>query len=452
MSSLTGPEPISTNPLRRVAFELRTERRARGGYPPGDSSFSVRRTHRMIADPLGLLLEAYERHGPVFSLRVLNARNVFMLGPEANHYMLVSHAGNFRWRDGGFGDLIPLLGDGMLTIDGDFHKQSRRLMLPAFHHERVAAAIGVMQEEIERALAPWDDGLELDLYAWARELALRVAMRALFGFDPDLRAGDTRPAREFERALGFYGREYWLQVLRGPGTPWAALNDARRKLDRLIYAEIAHRRNTGHRGDDVLSLLLDAPLSDRHVRDHVMTLLFAGHDTTTATIAFLFYELARHPDVADAAAADPQRLEQALDETLRLYPPAWIGPRRAATTFEFAGLRIAEGAPVNYSSWASHRLPDVWEEPDAFRPERFAPEARKRIPKGAYVPFGGGSRICLGMRFGQAEIRAIANAVGERFRVELPAGFRLRIRQTPTLGPAGGLPVRIRVARASRDE
>jgi cytochrome P450 len=450
--SLTGPQPVSTNPLRRVAFELQMERRARGGYPPGERSFSVRRTHRMIADPLGLLLEAYERHGPVFALRILNARNVFMLGPEANHFMLVSHADHFRWRDGGFGDLIPLLGDGMLTIDGDFHRRSRRIMLPAFHHERVAAAIGVMEEEIERALAPWHDGLELDLYAWARELALRVAMRALFGFDPDLRAGDTRPAREFERALGFYGREYWLQVLRGPGTPWAALTDARRKLDRLIYAEIAHRRQTGHRGDDVLSLLLDAPLSDRHVRDHTMTLLFAGHDTTTATIAFLFYELARHPEIADAAAADPQVLDQALDETLRLYPPAWIGPRRAARDFEFGGRRIAAGAPVNYSSWASHRLPDVWEAPDEFRPERFAPEARKRIPKGAYVPFGGGSRICLGMRFGQLEIKAIATAIGERFRVELPPGFRLRIRQTPTLGPAGGLPVRVRVARARREE
>ena len=258
---LTGPEPISTNPLRRVAFELQTERRARGGYPPGDNTPSLRRTHRMIVDPLGLLLEAYERHGPVFSLRILNARNVFMLGPEANHFMLVSHVDTFRWRDGGFGDLIPLLGDGMLTIDGDFHKQSRRIMLPAFHHERVSAAIGVMEEEIERALEPWQDGLELDLYAWARELALRVAMRALFGFDPDLRTNDTRPAREFERALGYYGREYWLQVLRGPGTPWAALTDARRKLDRLIYAEIAHRRRTGQRGDDVLSLLLDAPLS-----------------------------------------------------------------------------------------------------------------------------------------------------------------------------------------------
>ncbi len=448
MSSLTGPDPISTNPLKRVAFELQTERRARGGYPPGDNAPSLRRTHRMIVDPLGLLLEAYERHGPVFSLRILNARNVFMLGPEANHFMLVSHADHFRWRDGGFGDLIPLLGDGMLTIDGDFHKQSRRIVLPAFHHERVRNAIGVMEEETERALSTWEDGLELDLYAWARELALRVAMRALFGFDADSR----EPAREFERALGFYGREYWLQVLRGPGTPWAALTDARSRLDRLIYAEIAHRRRTGQRGDDVLSLLLDAPLSDRHIRDHVMTLLFAGHDTTTATIAFLFYELARHPDMADAAAADPQYLDQALDETLRLYPPAWIGPRRADKDYEFAGHRIAAGAPVNYSSWASHRLPDVWEEPHAFRPERFAPEARKQIPKGAYVPFGGGSRICLGMRFGQAEIRAIATAVLERFRVELPPGFELRIRQTPTLGPKGGLPVRIRVARAVHDE
>jgi cytochrome P450 len=437
--SLTGPEPISTNPLRRVAFELQTERRARGGYPPGATSLSVRRTHRMIADPLRLLLDAYERHGPVFSLRILNARNVFMLGPEANHFMLVSHADRFRWRDGGFGDLIPLLGDGMLTIDGDFHKQSRRIMLPAFHHERVKAAIGVMDEEIERALRGWHDGLELDLYAWARELALRVAMRALFGLDAD----STGPARDFERALGFYGREYWLQVLRGPGTPWANLQAARGRLDRLINAEIAERRRTGRRGEDVLSLLLDAPFSDRHIRDHVMTLLFAGHDTTTATIAFLFYELARHPEIA--VAGDPQLLDQALDETLRLYPPAWIGPRRAARAFDFGGHHVAEGAAVNYSSWASHRLPDVWEEPHAFRPERFAPEARKRISKGAYVPFGGGSRICLGMRFGQAEIRAIATAVSERFRVELQPGFQLRVRQTPTLGPAGGLPVRIRV-------
>ncbi len=136
----------------------------------------------------------------------------------------------------------------------------------------------------------------------------------------------------------------------------------------------------------MLSLLLDAPFSDRHVRDHVMTLLFAGHDTTTATIAFFFYELARHPEIAAAVSGDDALLDQALEETLRLYPPAWIGPRRADKAFEFGGHHVAAGAPVNYSSWASHRLPDVWEAPNEFRPERFSPEQRGRIPKGAYVP------------------------------------------------------------------
>jgi cytochrome P450 len=467
--SLTGPPPIPTNPILRVANDLRMELRAPASYPAGDVMPSVRRTHRVITDPLGLLLDAYERHGPVFSLRVLTTRVVFMLGPAANHRILVSRASDFTWRDGAFADLIPLLGDGLLTIDGDFHRGSRRIMLPAFHRERIAEALGTMEAEIERAVAPWRAGDSLDVYAWARELALRIALRALFGVDPDRRPAGLDPAREFERALGYYGREYWLQVLRGPRTPWAALTDARRRLDGLIFAEIARRRRSGERGEDLLSLLLDASeddgsrLSDAHVRDEVMTLLFAGHDTTTATVAFLFRELALHPDVADAIAGElaalgrppgyeelmgaalPQ-LDLALDETLRLYPPAWIGPRRAVRTFEFEGVTVPEGAPVNYSSYVSHRLPDVWEDPHDFRPERFTPERRAVLPKGAYVPFGGGSRQCIGMRFGQLEIKAIAARVLREHRLELPRGHRLEIRQTPTLGPKGGLPMRVRPA------
>jgi cytochrome P450 len=467
--SLVGPPPVSTNPLARVAFDLRAEWRAPAPFPPGDAMPSVRRTHRVITDPLGLLLDAYERHGPVFSLRVLTSRVVFMLGPEANHRILVIHAADFTWRDGGFSDLIPLLGDGLLTIDGEFHRRSRRIMLPAFHRERIAAALATMEHEIERAVAPWRAGDRLDLYAWARELALRVAMRALFGLDPDRRPAGLHPAREFERALAYYGRDYWLQVLRGPRTPWAALTAARRRLDALIYAEIDRRRRSGERGEDLLSLLLDAQdedgsrLSDAHVRDEVMTLLFAGHDTTTATVAFLFRELARRPDVADHLAAELAglrraptyadlmggglpRLEMALDETLRLYPPAWIGPRRAVRTFAFAGATVPAGVPVNYSSYASHRLPGVFADPDAFLPERFAPDRRARLPKGAYVPFGAGSRQCIGMRFGQLEIKAIAARILREHRLELPPGHRLEVRQTPTLGPRGGLPVRVRAA------
>jgi cytochrome P450 len=467
--SLTGPPPVSTNPFMRVATDLRAELRAPARYPPGDTRPSVRRTHRVITDPLGLLLDAYERHGPVFSLRVLTTRVVFMLGPAANHRMLVTHASDFTWRDGGFADLIPLLGDGLLTIDGEFHRRSRRIMLPAFHRDRIAAALATIDAEIERAVAPWRPGDRLDVYGWARELALRVAMRALFGFDPDRRPAGLDPAREFERALAYYGRDYWLQVLRGPRTPWAALVAARRRLDALIHGEIAQRRASGRRGDDLLSLLLDASdedggrLSDAHVRDEVMTLLFAGHDTTTATVAFLLRELALRPDVAAAIAAEASalgrppgyddlmggalpQLDRALDETLRLYPPAWVGPRRAVRTFEFAGETVPRGAPVNYCSYASHRLPDVWPDPHAFDPERFTPARRAALPKGAYVPFGAGSRQCIGMRFGQLEIKAIAARVLSEFRLELPAGHRLEVRQTPTLGPRGGLPMRVRRA------
>jgi cytochrome P450 len=450
--AIAGPQPVSTNPVLRLAADLRAERRATVPWPPGDTRPSARRTRLMLRDPLRLLLDAYERHGPIFTLRIFHGRTVFMLGPEANHYVTVSHAHNFSWREGHMGDLIPLLGDGLLTIDGEFHRRSRRIMLPAFHRERIAAAGATMEAEAEAEISRWRVGDEFDLYHRTRALALRIAMRALFGFDPDVAAGDLDAAEQFERALGFWSRDYLLQIMRGPLTPWARMQRARGALDALIHSEIARRRARGERGEDVLSLLLDATdeegehLSDAHIRDEVMTLLFAGHDTTTSTVAFLFAELAGAPGWADRAAADPEALELCLDETLRLYPPAWIGPRRAVDDFEFAGRTVPAGAFVNYCSWASHRLPDVWEAPDAFRPQRFAPEARERIPKGAYVPFGGGSRTCIGMRFGQQEIRVLAGRILRDFRLELPAGHRLRIRQMPTIGPAGGLPVRVRAA------
>jgi cytochrome P450 len=453
MTALTGPEPLGSNPLKLIASDVRRERRAARtvGLPPGDTNFDWRRTQRFANDPLSVLTDLYARYGPVFTIRILHGANVFMLGPAANHYITVSHAKNFSWRDGFFRDLVPFLGDGLLTIDGDFHRRSRRIMLPAFHRERIAASHDTMVEETERAIDGWRDGERLDLNAWTRALALRIAMRALFGLDPDTSRADIDAAHEFERALSFHGRDYVLQIARGPGTPFAQMRDARAKLDRLIYAEIERRRRTGERGEDILSLLLDAEdedggtLSDHHIRDEVMTLLFAGHDTTTSTIDFMFYELARSEAeetrlVADLDAGGGDRLEHVLEETLRKYPPAWVGPRRANETFEFAGVTVGGGLPVSYSSWASHHLPDVWPNPDRFEPDRFAPGRREQIPKGAYIPFGGGSRTCIGMRFGEAEIRVIAKRILRDWRLELEPGYELRIQQTPTIGPRGALP------------
>jgi cytochrome P450 len=450
--SLAGPPPVSTNPLALLVEDLRAERKATVPFPPGPTRPSLARTQRFANDPLHMLLELYERHGPVFTIRIFHGNSVFMLGPEANHYVTVSHAHNFSWREGHMGDLIPLLGDGLLTIDGDFHRRSRRIMLPAFHRERIETMQLVMEEEATAAIDRLRPDQDLDLYHWTRALALRVAMRALFGLDPDRsRAGGLEAAETFEEALSFWSRAYHLQILRGPGTPWRKMQRARARLDELIFDEVRRRRASGERGEDILSLLLDAEdedggrLSERHVRDEVMTLLFAGHDTTTSTVAFLFYELARNPHVLDDEELD---LGQAIDETLRLYPPAWIGPRRSIEPFELAGVQVPGGVPVNYCSWASHHLPDVWEDAEAFRPQRFAPGNRERIPKGAYVPFGGGSRTCIGMRFGLAEVAVIARALLERFRLDLRPGYRLEVRQMPTISPKHGLPVTLRSASA----
>ncbi len=468
--ALESPAPLrSYNPFVVLAHDLLEERAATVPFPPGETRPSLARTKRFADDPLSLLLDAYARFGPVFTLRLFHTNAVFALGPEANHYMTVSHAENFLWRTSYFRDLIGFAGDGLLTTDGDFHRASRRIMLPAFHRERIVASLATMLEETRAALPHLAPGATVNLYKWTRRLALRIAMRALFGLDPDgPEARAVNAAELFEQTLSFYGRDYSLRMLRGPFTPWDRQQKATRALNRLIYSEIARRRATGARGEDVLSLLLDAhdedgtALTDRQIRDEVMTLLFAGHDTTTSTVAFMFYELAHHPKVVERLVAEQREqlgtapptpeqlmgdglpyLEMVLDETLRLYPPAWIGPRRSVEPFEVCGRRVPGNTFVNYCSWASHHLPDVYDEPERFRPERFAPEAKAALPKGAYVPFGGGSRTCIGMRFGQLEIRTIATLILANVTLTLPEDFKLSIRQMPTISPRNGLPMRV---------
>ncbi|MCW3027259.1 MAG: cytochrome [Solirubrobacterales bacterium] len=466
--ALVGPPPLrNVSPLSVLLTDIRDERSATVPFPPGETRVSMARTRRFASEPLPMLLDAYERFGGIFTLRLFHSNVVFMLGPAANHYVTVSHASNFLWRDGHFRDLIGLMGDGLLTIDGEFHRRSRMIMLPAFHREHIAASVDLIIEETDRALEQMRPRATIDVYSWTRHLAMRVAMRALFGLDPD-----GEPARSvdaaglFEDALSFYASDYLLRIFRGRLSPWASMQTAARKLDTVIYSEISRRRATGERGQDILSLLLDAEdengdtLSDGQIRDEVMTLLFAGHDTATSTISFMFYELARHPEIVARLVAEQDRelaggrpthsqvlsgelgeLERVLEETLRKYPPAWIGPRRSIEPFEFEGQTVPGRAFINYCSWASHHLRDVFPEPEEFRPERFAAEARAAMPKGAYIPFGGGSRTCIGMRFGQLEVRTIATVILSRCTLALPEDFKLTIRQMPTISPKAGLPM-----------
>jgi len=463
--TLVGPPGApELGPLRRMVSEMRSDRRV-PAWPPGDTAHRLSLAVRFGQEPAAVLLEGYERFGPVFTLGLFHGNYIFALGPEANHHMLVANAENYSWRDGHLGDMIPFLGDGLLTIDGRFHRESRRIMLPGFHRQRLAGLVDVVHAETDRALDSWAPGLQLDFEDWTRTLALRIAMRALFGLDPDHLTTSFDPAEEFALALRFWGRGPLVQMYRGPRSAWRRMQLGRERLDDLIYGEIADRRRSGERGTDLLSLLLDAEdehgdhLSVEHIRDEVITLLFAGHDTATSTIAFLTYALAQAPherallrkeiDQRGAAPVDFEallmggfpRLELAMEETLRLWPPAWIGPRKSIAADVIAGVEIPAGAHVNYSSLASHRLPDVWPQAEQFDPARFSPERRGSIPKGAYVPFGGGSRTCIGMRFAQLEIRAIMVRLLRDFDLDLLPGWELRTTQLPTISPRDGLPV-----------
>jgi cytochrome P450 len=464
------PEQLSANPARRLVEDVRTELRVRrnGGYPPGAMDFDLGRTLRMAHDPLPILLSLYERHGPIFSVRILHHPVVFMLGPEANQFITVSHPENFHWREGSFGDLIPLLGDGLLTIDDGYHDRAREIMMPAFHRRHIGAAVDVMRAEAEVAIAGLGGGQVVDIYEWMRGLAMRIAMGALLGLDPDEAGKGAAAAEHFERALGFYGIDFHLRLLRGPGSPWSKMVASRAVLDEIVYGEISHRRANPDPGkDDILSLLLSVRdeegegFSDKEVRDQVMTLMFAGHDTSTSTLTFMMYELARHPEVVSRLQEEQDEvlggevpaieqlerempyLNMVLDEVLRLYPPAWIGPRRAVRDFEFGGHSVPQGAYVNYSSWASHRIPEVFPEPEAFTPERFAPERKAALPRGGYVPFGGGQRICIGKRFGQTEVKLVATMLLQRLRLDALPGRTMTVRQMPTLSPKGGLQMRV---------
>ncbi|HET7574176.1 MAG TPA: cytochrome P450 [Solirubrobacterales bacterium] len=462
------PPRMSNSSFKRLYDDFSAEWRGRGRFPPGPQLPSVKRTRQILRDPLPLLLSMYEEYGPIFSVRLVHSPVVFMLGPEANHFVTVAHPENFHWRESSFGDLIPLLGDGLLTIDEAYHDQARAIMMPAFHREQVDSMIEAMTTEAEAAIASLRPGEVVDIYDWMRRLAMRIAMRALLGLDPDDAGSGAAAAEHFERALSFYGVDLPLRLLKGPGSPWRRMQEHRRALDEIVYAEIGRRRAARDPARmDILSLLVGAHdedgngLTDKEVRDQTMTLMFAGHDTSTSTVSFMMHELARHPDVVAKLQEEQDRvldgsspsldqlekempyLEMVMDEVLRLYPPAWMGPRRAVKDFEFNGHGVPAGAYVNYCSWASHRIPEFFPEPEAFVPERFTRERKAALPRGAYVPFGGGQRVCIGKRFGQTEVKLVATMLLQRLRFDAMPGRTMTVRQMPTLSPKGGLKMRV---------
>lgn len=415
-------------------------------------------------DPLGFLRGLVLEYGDVVRFR-LGPREVTLLNdPELIREVLITHDRRFS-KGPALRVAERLLGKGLLTSEGEFHRRQRRLAQPAFHRPRMAAYGRVMAEYALRWTEAWRDGVELDLAAEMRGLTLRIAARTLFDTEVDAEI------REISEALDESLRLFQLGTLPFADrfeflAPYLTqrFNRARARLDATVYRIIAERRASGEDRGDLLSMLLLArdtemdggQMSDEQLRDEAMTLLLAGHETTANAFAWTWHLLAHHPEVearlhAEVDAVLEGRLPGAEDmpqlpytrwvfaETMRCYPPAWVIARRALEPISLGPLELPQDSLVMMSQWVTHHDPRHYPDPFRFDPDRWTPEAMAERPRFAYYPFGGGSRLCIGEHFAWMEGVLVLATLAARWRFETVPGHRVEPEPLITLRPKYGI-------------
>jgi cytochrome P450 len=424
-------------------------------------------------DPLGFLTRLAREYGDVAQARFGRQRVVLLSHPDYVRDVLVTEHRRFH-KGIGLQRAKALLGEGLLTSEGEFHRRQRRLAQPAFHAQRIAAYGATMAAYAERAAERWvrladaagGGPLLLDVHAEMMRLTLGIVGRTLFGADIEGEAEEI--GRAVATSLGvfrsFTTLPFYSLLERLPLPATRRFAAARRRLDATVYRLIAERRADAAGRDDLLSMLLlaqdeessGAGMTDEQLRDEALTLLLAGHETTANALSWTWYLLAQHPEVerrlhaeiAEAVgtsavtAGDLSRLPYAwrvLAESMRLYPPAWVIGRLAVADHEVAGYRIPVGAVVLLSQWVVQRDPRFFEEPERFEPDRWTEDARAARPRFSYFPFGGGPRICIGEQFAWMEGVLLLATIARRWRLRLAPDRPIVLQPSVTLRPKSGL-------------
>ena len=392
----------------------------KGGY------FSGSVTH-FRRDQLGFYATCAREYGDVVETRMGPYRILLIYHPDAIEELLVTRSRDFV-KSPGVRFLRPLLGDGLLLSEGDTWLRQRRLVQPAFHRQRVAGYGDVMSAFAERQVADWKNGDVIEVHGEMMALTQAIVGKTLF--DADV-SGDAHEAGQAAEVL-MHDFGVRLQSLRvvphwipTPGN--LRSRRALRRLDQLIHRIIEARRTSGEDRGDLLSILVQAQdaddgtrMTERQVRDEVMTLYMAGHETTAVTLAWTWYLLAQYPEIEARLADELRRVlggraptvadlpalkytEMVVTESMRLYPPAYGLGRQAVRATEIAGHPVARKDIFIAPTWVVHRDRRWFEEPDAFRPERWEGDLARRLPRFAYFPFGGGPRQCIGNSFATME-------------------------------------------------
>jgi cytochrome P450 len=419
-------------------------------------------------DQLGFYDRCAREYGDVVPVRLGPRRGLLIYHPDAIEEVLVARNRDFT-RSPGTLLLRRLLGDGLFVSDGDFWLRQRRLMQPAFHRQRVAAYGEIMAAHAERRAAGWHDGSVLDVHEEMIALTRAIVAKTLFDADVSDEARAVGDASEI--VMQYFGERLGslLQLLpRWVPTPAnVRVRRAIRRLDTVVYRMIADRRRSPEDRGDLLSILLRAQdaddgsrMTDRQLRDEVMTLFLAGHETTAVALSWTWYLLAQHPEV-DTRLADTLRValggrpptvadlpalryaEMVVMESMRLYPPAYGIARQANRVTEVAGVPIAARDIVLVPTWVVHRDARWFDQPETFRPERWEGDAARHLPRFAYFPFGGGPRQCIGTTFATMEAILILAAITQRFRLTLVPGQRVVPVPYITLRPEPGIRMRL---------
>ncbi len=410
-------------------------------------------------------------YGDVVRMRFLYQTVYFLYNPSDIETVLSTNARNFmKARTLRSPFFQRLVGNGLLTSEGDDWRRQRRLAQPAFHRQRISGYGDVMVEYAERLTAGWQQGQERDIYRDMMRLTLEIAAKTLFNADV---SGDADKVRrvlsEMVKPFAAQATLKWILDNRLPTRAHREFFTSAKEIDEIVYRIIAERRASGQDQGDLLSMLLSAhdeddgsQMTDRQLRDEVMTIFLAGHETTALTLSWAWYLIAQdrevekkfHAELAEVLGARPPTVadmprlkytELIARESMRLYPPAFGLGREALEDCEIGGYRIPAKSQVFMFQWATHRDARYFSDPNMFRPERWTEEFSAALPKYAYFPFGGGPRACIGNYFAMMEIVLVLATLGQRLGFSLAPDHQVNLMPAMSLRPKDGIRVIVNV-------
>ena len=433
-------------------------------YPPGlrrNLPFYLFSRFFRASNPILLFEYLQQQYGSISHYRLGPNHIVFLNDPELIREVLINQAPLFI-KERTQRRMKILLGEGLITSEGETHMRQRRIAAPAFHRQRIAAYGGMMTARAATMREEWQEGVEIDAVSEMMRLALQVVARTIF--DTDVTEDVQTINTEVNAIMGLYNFLIALPkaeaLLHLPIPGLMRFKRARRNLDAVVHRMIEQRRQSGEDRGDLLSMLLasrdeerdQSKLTDEQVRDEVTTIFLAGYETVANALAWTWLLLAQNPDAeamlhAELDAVLGGRLptledlpqlrytEMVLSESMRLYPPAWAMGRQSTAPVEIGPYRLPAGTYFFFSQYIMQRTPEYFPDPLRFDPERFTPEAKAARPKFAYFPFGGGSRQCIGESFAWMEAILLTATIAQRWRLRLVPGQRIEVQPKITLRP-----------------